>query len=190
MSGKAIPPSPRLMAVPALSELPGAPRLSDLPSDAIGELVVLGLSGDEDEPTAHVAVYVETPTATVEWVTMMRFDDFLGCIPSWALLNTPTSTADTSNGQRAPRRRAHSGQPQQAQGERLASAWRQKGRPVRATDQFLLRSIELVPDDAAITYLEAVRRLRQRKFDKVSRSLIAEVCELIASVQERLPEAS
>ena len=169
----------RLMALPALSELPSAPRLANVPGDALGERVVLRLRGDEEVPTAHVSAYVETATAAVEWVTMMDLAAILDCIPSSALLNTPTSTADVVHGQHSRRSRVI-----------LASACRGRGRPLRATDQYLLGSIELVPDEATLTYLEAVRRLRRRQFDHTSRSLIDEACEVIASAEGRLPKTS
>ena len=72
----------------------------------------------------------------------------------------------------------------------MAAAMSGNGRPMRATDQYLMGSIEIVPDEAALTYLEAIRRLRRRKFDRASCSLIAEACEVIASVEGRLPKAS
>lgn len=188
MTSGAVPPSPRLMALRFLCDLPGAPEFGDLADETLGELVLLGLSGNRSSPIAQVAVHVTTPSASLKWLTQMDLEAFIECMPSWPLLNAPSSPSDCV-APRPQRRRSRVQRSSTSSGHYLATAWRGNGRPVRTTDALLLSAIELIPDDAATQYLDAIRRLRARKFDAASRTLIAEMCELVSAIRE-LPKAS
>lgn len=187
MTPGAVPPSPRLMSLRFLRDLPSAPEFSGLSDETLGELVLVGLAGDRSSPIAHVAVHVMTPTATLEWLTQMELEAFLECMPSWPLLNAPASPSGCF-AQRPRQRRPVAQRRPAPSGRTLATAWRGKGRPVISTDALLVSAIELIPDDAAPQYLGAIRRLRERKFDPASRTLIAEMCDLVAKLEE-LPKA-
>lgn len=192
MSDALLPPPPRLLSLEDLGELPGTPSLDHVPADTIGEIVLQGLSGDDELTVAHVAVYVETATEAIYFNTTMLFQDFLECFPSWTLLNTPMNLLGTGSVGiqqdqvecQAPACRRGSNSESE-----LATAWRTGRRPVKTTDRYLMSAIELVPNNWAVGYVEAVRRLRRRRFDRQSRALIADVVDVIAFLEDRPPEA-
>jgi hypothetical protein len=175
------------MAIPHVRELPGAPALAGFPDDTIAELVILGLSGDDSRPTAHVAVYVENAAQFVAWVTMMDFDAFLECMPSWSMVNLPNGPADIDPAP-PPRAGRHGGARRstrrRATGAELATAWRTRRRPARATEDYLLATLEFVPRGLAADYVDAYRRVRHRSFDRASRTLIADVCTALNAIAE------
>lgn len=176
------------MALPFLRELPGAPDLGQLPDDSLGELVVLGLSDSQGVKVAHIAVHVTTADTSIEWLSKMNFEAFLECMPTWPLLNVPFAPPDSPiRKARRPKRQTATRPKSPPKGELLASAWRSRGRPVQATDALLLSAIQLIPDQSAVLYLEVIRRLRTGKFDQASRTMIADMCDFIAHVQE-LPD--
>jgi hypothetical protein len=182
-----VPPSPRLMGISQLETLPGAPTLRSFDDDTIGELVVLGLTGDDERLTAHVAVYVENATQAAEWITMMDFDTFLESMPTWALVNTPADPPTHEDMGRAPtviRRGVHRRRRPIASrsGADLASAWRSRRRPASTTEAYLVAALEHVPRALAGDYVEAIRNLRRRAFDRTSRELIATVCSELSTV--------
>ena len=192
MNDSQLPPSPRLLALGDLGKLPGTPPLEHVPADTIGEIVVLGLSGDDERTIAHVAVYVETATEAIYFNTTMPFEGFLECIPSWTLLNTPTNLLGTGSvgiQQARVERRARARQRGSNSESDLGTAWRTGRRPAKTTDRYLLSAIELVPNGWAVDYVEAVRRVRLRRFDRQSRALIADVVDVIASLVDRMPKA-
>lgn len=189
MSGSTVPP-PRLMGLAALGDLPGAPTLDRFPPGTLGELIITGLSGSEENLTAHVAVHVETTTALAEWMTIMPFEEFLEALPTWTLLNCPSHTGElhlVDAPSARPRRSRQSRRRRALGGSELAASWRGHGRPIRSTVEYLLASIDLVPDAAAITYVHAMGRLRGQRFDSASRCLIADICDLIATVEQQPP---
>jgi hypothetical protein len=175
------------MGISQLEILPGAPTLRSFDDDTIGELVVLGLTGDDERLTAHVAVYLENATHAVEWITMMDFDRFLEAMPSWALVNTPADPPTQDDMERAPtavHRAVHRRRRRIASrsGADLATAWRSRRRPAGATEAYLVAAIEHVPRSLAGDYVEAIRNLRRRAFDRTSRELIATVCSALSTV--------
>jgi len=178
------PPSPRILSLEHVRDLPGAPGdLTSFPADTLAELVVLGLNGDPDRPTAHVAVYLEDATNAASWVTMIEYTSFLEAMPSWAVLNVPHSPTELDAGpprMPVPHRRHRRARQPGGNGAELSAAWQTRRRPVRTTERYLLEALEHVPDDMAVDYLTALRHLRRRSFGREERQLIADVCAAVA----------